>query len=342
MKKGFSGIVLSLLLVLSMGTTVYADTFPSPGNTTGLDKVAEEWNSKIDGNISALNENNVSVTVKKDKPTAAEVTEANEEVKKIGNTEILGMSNLSVSDSSAITSKGLTVTLKVPGVKPTDKVYILHKVKSGWERLKATAGNGTVTTTMYSFSPVVVIRYHGTGELSVSDPSKNTGTGSNGGTESSNTAGGNQSNSQPNNNNQNSSQSNSQPNNNNQNSSQSNSQPNNNNQNSSQSNPQNNSQSNSQNNSQSQNNPVSVNQNVTLNYPTANSRETGGKGVNQTGSGAQIAGYTKPVGAFYGVGGGVSYATAPKTGSSMPALWILAVLVLTGGIAFCGKKAKSH
>lgn len=334
MKKGFSGIVLSFLLVMAMGTTVYADTFPSPGNTTGLDKIAENWNSKIDGNITALNENNVSVTVKKDKPTAAEVTEANEEVKKIGNTEILGMSNLSVSDSSAITSKGLKVTLKVPGVKPTDKVYILHKVKNGWERLKATAGNGTVTTTMYSFSPVAVIRYNGTDELSVSDPSKNTGTGDNGSTGNSNTTG----------NTPNNSQDNSQSNNNNQNNSQSSSQSNNNNQNSSQNNPQNNSQSNSQ--SNSQNNPVSVNQNVTVNYPTADSVAAGGKGVSQTGSGepgaAGKGGYAKPTGVFYGAGSSGSYATAPKTGSSMPALSILVVLALTGGIAVCGKKAKSH
>lgn len=327
MKKGFSGIVLSFLLVMAMGTTVYADTFPSPGNTTGLDKIAENWNSKIDGNITALNENNVSVTVKKDKPTAAEVTEANEEVKKIGNTEILGMSNLSVSDSSAITSKGLKVTLKVPGVKPTDKVYILHKVKNGWERLKATAGNGTVTTTMYSFSPVAVIRYNGTDELSVSDPSKNTGIGDNGSTGNSNTTG----------NTPNNSQDNSQSNNNNQNNSQSSSQSNNNNQNSNQNNPQNNSQSNSQ--SNSQNNPVSVNQNVTVNYPTADSVGTNGKGADKTVVGV---GYKNPTGVFYGVGSGSGTAVAPKTGSSLPALPILAVFALAAGIAVCRKKAKSN
>lgn len=309
MKKGFSGIVLSLLLVLTMGTTVYAaDTFPSPGNTTGLDKVAADWDSKIDSNITALNENNVSVSVKKDKPTAAQVTEANEEVKKIGNAEILGMSDLSVENSSVITSKGLTVTLSVPGVKPTDKVYVLHKINGGWERLKATAGNGTVTCTMYSFSPVAVIRYSGTGELSVSDPSKNTDTGNNGGTGTSNNTENNSHNTTGDT--QNNNQSNSQTNSNNQ------------------SNPQTNNQSNSQTNNQSnsQNNPVSVNQNVTVNYPEAGAKQS------QMSAG-------QPAGAAL-ASAGASYAVAPKTGSSMPALPIVTVLALACGIAACGKKAK--
>lgn len=302
MKKGFSGIVLSLLLALAMGTTVYADTFPSPGNTTGLDKVAEEWNSKIDDNITVMNENNVSVAVKKEKPTAAQVTEANEEVQKIGNAEIIGMADLSVSDNSAISSKGLTVTLKIPGVKPTDKIYVLHKVQSGWERLKATVGDGTVTCTMYSFSPVAVIRYNGDGELSVSDPSQNTG--SNGTNNSGNTE-----------NNNNNTQDNNQ----------SNSQQNNNNQSNSQSNPQNN----------SQNNPVSVNQNVTVNYPKDDKKGTS----TQT---APQGGYVKPTGTVSVVGNQVSYATAPKTGESMPVLPLLLAAVLTGGISACVKKTKSY
>ena len=337
MRKGLSGIVISLLLVLVMGTTVYADTFPSPGNTTGLEEVAQSWNNKIDENIEALNENNVSVKITKKKATTEQVTEANEEVKKIGNSEILGMSDLSVENSSAITSKGLKITLKVPGVKSTDKVYVLHKISTGWERLKATAGDGTVTCTMYSFSPIVVIRYNGTGELEVSDPSKGNDTENNGGGNTSNDTDNNshnttgdslnnsQDNSQANNNNQNSSQSNSQPNNNNQ----SNSQPNNNDQNNSQSN----NQSNPQTNNQTQNNPV----NVTVNYPGQNTvtNSTSGKGSSSNAS-------TAGTGASSSYAATAGAATSPKTGSSLPALPILVVFALASGIVACGKKAKSN
>lgn len=53
----------------------------------------------------------------------------------------------------------ITVTFSVAGVKAGDTITVLHKKTDGtWENLPGTVGNGTVTATFTSFSPVVFVR----------------------------------------------------------------------------------------------------------------------------------------------------------------------------------------
>ncbi len=310
MKKGFAGIVAAMLLVFTMGTTVFAASFPSPDDSTLLNEQAKTWNNNVTS-VTATDSNNNRYTVTKTQVTAEQVSNAHKTVKEIdSNGEVIAMSNLSVN--STIGAKGIQITIGIPGgsVKSGYQVYVLHQLSDGrWETLKpSSVSNGVVKVTLYSLSPVAVVQYPASSNIGTSDPSKNQGgngdsTVTDTDNNSHNTTGDTQNNSQ------------------------SNSQPNNNNQNNNQSN----SQSNPQTNNQTQNNPV----NVTVNYPGQNTTGNGtsGKGTSSNALPAGSSnGYTATVGA----------ATSPKTGASLPALPLLAVLALASGIAVCGKKAHSH
>lgn len=307
MKKGFAGIVAAMLLVFTMGTTVFAASFPSPDESTLLNEQAKKWNENVT-NATATDSNNNQYTVTKSQVSADVVSNAHNTVKNIdSNGEIIGMSDLSINGT--IGTKGIKVTLAIPGgsVKSGYQVYVLHRLSDGrWETLKpSSVSNGKVTVTLYSLSPVAVVQYPASSNIGVSDPSKNQG--SNGDStvtdtdnNSHNTTGDSLNNSQ------------------------SNSQPNNNNQSNSQSNP--------QTNNQTQNNPV----NVTVNYPGQNVNTAANSTPGKRTSSSAATNSTNSSAATNGA------ATSPKTGASLPALPILAVFALTFGIAVCGKKARSH
>ena len=231
--------------------------------------------------------------------------------------EVLGMTDLSVG-KNVNTSKGIRLTFSVPGVKSTDKVYVLHQLSTGeWETLKPTSiSDGQVTVTLYSFSPVAIVRYPSNVNVPVSDPTKNQTENNTNNSESNNnshnTTGDSQNNSQTFN-------------------------PNN-----------NNSQTNNNNNNQTNNNQVDVKQNVTVNYPDKNGNYDDGynDGYSDGKSDAKSAGKTSSytTGTNGGSANGAVVAvgmTSPKTGASVPALPILAVAVVAG-IIVCGRKAAKN
>ena len=93
MKKVVASM-LAMLLVLSMGTTVFA--FPSPNNQTALAELAKQWDSNV-SDVSAYNSNNNIVSVTRTKPTTDQITRANSAAKQASkDAEVLGMTDLSV------------------------------------------------------------------------------------------------------------------------------------------------------------------------------------------------------------------------------------------------------
>lgn len=307
--------MLAMLLVLSMGTTVFAAK--SPDSQAALEELAKQWDSNV-SDVSAYNSNNNIVSVTRTKPTTDQVSKANSAAKQASkDAEVLGMTDLSVG-KNVNTSKGIRLTFSVPGVKSTDKVYVLHQLSTGeWETLKPTSiSDGQVTVTLYSFSPVAIVRYPSNVNVPVSDPTKNQTENNTNNSESNNnshnTTGDSQNNSQTFN-------------------------PNN-----------NNSQTNNNNNNQTNNNQVDVKQNVTVNYPDKNGNYDDGynDGYSDGKSDAKSAGKTSSytTGTNGGSANGAVAAvgmTSPKTGASVPALPILAVAVVAG-IIVCGRKAAKN
>ena len=324
MKKMLMG-VLAMLLVLTMGTTVFAS--PSPNPDTGLDRKAQEWNNKVE-HVAATGANNQIYNVTKKRVDASKVNSVNEVIKTVSSqAEVIGMSDLSV-DKGVDTSKGIKVTLSIDPKSIINgySVYVVHQYGEGkWETVKPSSvtRDGKVTVTLYSLSPVAIVQYPNNVSVPISDPSKNKPDSTNNTNNNTNSTENSNSNSTNSNNTSGPSQSNS------------------NSSNSSNSNNQSNSQSNSQTNNQ--NNPVNVKQNVTVNYPDRDSDSYDNgysdgysdgrnsvKGTSASSNGVAASGGTTSAGVL-----------SPKTGASLPALPIVAVFALAG-IVVCGKKAHAN
>ena len=320
MKKMLMG-VLAMLLVLTMGTTVFAA--PSPNPDTGLDLKAQEWNNKVE-HVAATGANNQIYNVTKKRVDASKVNSVNEVIKTVSSqAEVIGMSDLSV-DKGVDTSKGIKVTLSIDPKSIINgySVYVVHQYGEGkWETVKPSSvtRDGKVTVTLYSLSPVAIVQYPNNVSVPISDPSKNKPDSTNNTNNNTNSTESSNSNSTNSNNTSGPSQSNS------------------NSSNSSNSNNQSNSQTNNQ------NNPVNVKQNVTVNYPDRDSDSYDNgysdgysdgrnsvKGTSASSNGVAASGGTTSAGVL-----------SPKTGASLPALPIVAVFALAG-IVVCGKKAHAN
>lgn len=318
MKKMLMGM-LAMLLVLTMGTTVFAA--PSPKPDTGLDRKAQEWNNKVE-HVAATGANNQIYNVTKKRVDASKVNSVNEVIKTVSSqAEVIGMSDLSV-DKGVDTSKGIKVTLSIDPKSIINgySVYVVHQYGEGkWETVKPSSvtSDGKVTVTLYSLSPVAIVQYPNNVSVPISDPSKNKPDSTN------NT-----------NNNTNSSESSNSTNSHN---TTGPSQSNSNSSNSSNSNNQSNSQTNNQ------NNPVNVNQNVTVKYPDFDTEDNYDNGYSDGYQDGRNS--VKGTSASNGkVASGVTTSAgvlSPKTGASLPALPIVAVFALAG-VAVCGRKAHAN
>lgn len=316
MKKMLMGM-LAMLLVLTMGTTVFAAN--SPGTDAALNQKAQEWVNNVK-NVTVKGTNNTIYNVTKKKVDASKVTSVNEAANSVNaSAKVLAMADLSVGDN-VDTSKGVTITLSIDPTTISSgySVYVLHQYGNGkWEVVKpSSVSNGQVTVTLYSLSPVAVVQYPTSANVPTSDPSKNHPDGN------------------KTNNNTNSTENNTTSNSNN---TSGPSQSNSNSSNSSNSNNQSNSQSNNQ------NNPVTVNQNVTVKYPEKDSEDNYDEGYNDGYSDGRNS--VKGTSASNGraASGGTTSAgvLSPKTGASLPALPIVAVFALAG-VAVCGRKAHAN
>lgn len=311
MKKMLMG-VLAMLLVLTMGTTVFAAN--SPGTDAALNQKAQEWHNNVKQAI-VKGKNNTIYNVTKEKVSAKDVTSVNEVANSISTSgKILAMTDLSVKNVD--TSKGVTVTISVDPtlISSGYNAYLLHRYGDGqWEVIKPSSiSNGQVTFTVYSLSPVAVAEFPSNVSVPVSDPSKNHPANNN------------------TNNNTNSSES-------------SNSTNSHNTTGPSQSNSNSSNSSNSNNQTNNQNNPVNVKQNVTVKYPDFDTEDNYDNGYSDGYQDGRNS--VKGASATNGkVASGVTTSAgvlSPKTGASLPALPIVAVFALAG-IVVCGKKAHAN
>ena len=155
-KKIFTGVVTAMMLVFTMGTTVFAD--PSPTSDTALVQRTYELNKATTVESSGYNANNELITVSSKDVDKDVYREGNRQANAVasaqnGSATVMAMSDISVP-SATNTSKGIKVTICASGIKAGDNVYVLHKLKSGsWQTVKPdSVSNGKVTVTLYSFS----------------------------------------------------------------------------------------------------------------------------------------------------------------------------------------------
>lgn len=150
-----SRVAKTLGLVVALATCVGMTVFaaPSPSAST----VVKEVSSAVDKDGNA-----VKVTIEE---VPAEYADAVAEVKTEAKLkEILGddfNENMIVADVIEVKSEVLPVTIsfKMEGVTAKTKVQILHynAESKAWEKIATTVGEGTVTGTFESLSPVAFV-----------------------------------------------------------------------------------------------------------------------------------------------------------------------------------------
>lgn len=139
MKKIFA-VILSLVMVLAMGTVVFAAGSPTAGVSVN----------------TAKDKNGKDISLTKSEVSEKIVDEAKGQAANLeGDATVVSTFNLT---PPAGTSGPYTITLSVAGITASDKVVILHKATTGWETVNATAGNGTVTFTVNTLSPISVVK----------------------------------------------------------------------------------------------------------------------------------------------------------------------------------------
>lgn len=145
-------VIITCLLVLTMGTTVFADADGAP-SVTSKDQEAEAYKNKI----TALEISSGTVSYNTVKTSVMD--EAKAEAVNAGKVDsVLAMAD--VHPSEDVTSKGLTVTFRIADVSAGDNVYALHKRSDGqWEICSTVVGDGYVRVTMYSFSAIAIVKF---------------------------------------------------------------------------------------------------------------------------------------------------------------------------------------
>lgn len=145
------GAVISAALLATMSFGVLAA--PSPAVSGTVSKV----NAATDANGNAVEVKLAEVP--------AQYAEAVAQIKNVDTLkEVLGsafVEGMAVVDVKEVTAEGatfpVTITFSVPGVKADTKVAILHYNGSAWEVVDSKAGNGTITATFTSLSPVAFV-----------------------------------------------------------------------------------------------------------------------------------------------------------------------------------------
>lgn len=159
MKKRIAAL-LAALLVLSVATPVLAAS-PSTSNTPASSQASAAAKAEAEALASGVEAANVvvngqSVAVSISAADPATVSEA----KKVAEINLPASATvLKVVDVSLpVDFESVTLTFEVSGVKAGQKVTVLHMLPDhNWEILPATAGNGTVTATFTSLSPVAFV-----------------------------------------------------------------------------------------------------------------------------------------------------------------------------------------
>lgn len=143
--RKLTALVLAVVCAMALGMTAFAAGSPSASGVAG----------KVTGAVDK-DGNAVEVTVTEASqaaPSAAEVKDL------LGDNFVEGMKVVDVMDVSvpAGTVFPVDITFSVPGVTAGSNVAVLHYNGSAWEVVPSSAGNGSVTGTFESLSPVAIV-----------------------------------------------------------------------------------------------------------------------------------------------------------------------------------------
>ena len=165
MKKRLMALACVAVLTLGMSmTTLAANPSVQAGVVTGVEGAKDKEGTSAKVKVEVIDDNHQYDKEKDYISTEAnvkkELANLKVEVKTGEKVQVLDVKNVEIEGDASLVKFPLTITFKVNGIKAGDKVILLHYVSDakGWEKLDTITGNGTVTATFNSLSPVAFIK----------------------------------------------------------------------------------------------------------------------------------------------------------------------------------------
>ena len=160
-------MALACVAVLTLGmsmTTLAANPSVQAGIVTGVEGAKDKDGTSAKVIVEAIHDTHEHDEEKDyistDANVKKELDKLNVEVKANEKVQVMDVKNVEIEGDASLIKFPLTITFKVNGIKAGDKVILLHHVSDakGWEKLDTITGNGTVTATFNSLSPVAFIK----------------------------------------------------------------------------------------------------------------------------------------------------------------------------------------
>lgn len=144
-------VVTAALTICAMSVTAFAQ-----GSVKSTGVVSPQGAKDANGNSVTVS----TASIPAEYAEAVNTVKTTDGLKAVlGDAYVEGMEVVDAMDVSVPegTPMPVTITFDVPGVGADTKVAVLHYNGSAWEVLEGTAGNGTITATFTSLSPVAFV-----------------------------------------------------------------------------------------------------------------------------------------------------------------------------------------
>lgn len=144
-------VVTAALTICAMSVTAFAQ-----GSVKSTGVVSPQGAKDANGNSVTVS----TASIPAEYAEAVNTVKTTDGLKAVlGDAYVEGMEVVDAMDVSVPegTPMPVTITFDVPGVGADTKVAVLHYNGTAWEVLEGTAGNGTITATFTSLSPVAFV-----------------------------------------------------------------------------------------------------------------------------------------------------------------------------------------
>lgn len=168
LKKRIFSMFMTMSLVLMMGfQAIAADSPATNGIVTEATQAVDENGNTVEVDVLPLPEEHKQNAEEIKSPAMLKTVLGSAYVEGM---EVIDVREVVVVGDESLVKFPLTITFKVPGVLATTKVAVLHYVNGAWQVEPSKAGNGTITATFDSLSPVAFVVDKNTASSAVTSP----------------------------------------------------------------------------------------------------------------------------------------------------------------------------
>ena len=153
-KRLLSAIAAGVLACAMSFNVMAADSPSTSGVVKEVTNATDKAGASVSIKITALPETSQSAAEEVKKPEKVKEVLADKYVEGM---YVMDVQEVVVEGTIPADQWPVTITFSVPGVVSTTKVAVLHYTGSAWEVVPSQAGEGTITATFNSLSPVAFV-----------------------------------------------------------------------------------------------------------------------------------------------------------------------------------------